>query len=150
MNLRHASVQNLYNTLQQMPKMYTISKRSFCGLVSFSVFLLFFFSRKPKCPTFLRISETCEIHGIHGMRNIEFWMLNMGNSCIWRTPRKSVGNYLVASLPAWGLLSKERICSKREELLTFKSSPYNKGGKYFMLGTLTLLQLFFLTRPKVI
>ena len=36
-------------------------------------------------------------------------------------------------LPKSGLLFKERICSKKEQLLSFKSSPYGKEAKCFML-----------------
>ena len=40
------------------------------------------------------------------------------------------------SLSKSGLLFRERICSQREQILSFKSNPYDKGAKYFVLLSL--------------
>ena len=58
-----------------------------------------------------------------------------------RTPKKSLDNFSPVWLSKLGLLLKERICSHREQILSFKSSPYDKWGKYCMLGDLYLLQM---------
>ena len=41
------------------------------------------------------------------------------------------------------LLFKERICSRREQILSFKSSPYGKEAKHFMV--IILYYKYFLT-----
>ena len=59
-------------------------------------------------------------------------------------PRKYIRKtFYIVSLPKWGLLLKERICSLWEQILSFKSSPNDKGSKYISIGNLSLMQVFF-------
>ena len=52
--------------------------------------------------------------------------------------------FCLKSLPKYGLLLKERICSLWEQILSFKSSPYGKEANYCMLMSLCC-KYFFLT-----
>ena len=62
--------------------------------------------------------------------------------------RQEVASVAVETISKWGLLLKERICSQREQIPSFKSSPNEKAGKHFharviSLGNVSILLKYF-------
>ena len=53
-------------------------------------------------------------------------------------PVKIYNSVSIESLQEYGLLKTKNKCSQREQILSFKSSPYNKGGECILFWVLCL------------
>ena len=50
------------------------------------------------------------------------------------TPKMSIDSHQLCLYSKWGLILKERICSQRERILSFKNSLDNMKQRFFTLN----------------